>query len=58
MKIKKIEIENYKSYALKETINFSNLNIITGVNSSGKSSLIESLLILGQSATRDILMEI
>ncbi len=55
MKIKKIEIENYKSYALKETINFSNLNIITGVNSSGKSSLIESLLILGQSATRDIL---
>ena len=27
---------------------FSNLNIITGTNSSGKSSMIETLLILGQ----------
>ncbi|HFI2432251.1 TPA: AAA family ATPase [Streptococcus suis] len=48
MKIKSIVLENYKSYALKTTVNFSNLNIITGTNSSGKSSMIETLLILGQ----------
>ena len=55
MKLKSVEIENYKSYALNEKVEFSNLNVITGVNSAGKSSLIESLLILGQSDSRDIL---
>ena len=42
MKLKSVEIENYKSYALNEKVEFSNLNVITGVNSAGKSSLIES----------------
>lgn len=55
MKLKSVEIENYKSYALNEKVEFSNLNVITGVNSAGKSSLIESLLILGQSDSHDIL---
>lgn len=55
MKLKRIKIENYKSYALKTTVDFSKLNIITGVNSSGKSSLIETLLILGQLDSHDIL---
>ena len=55
MKLKSVEIENYKSYALNEKVKFSDLNVITGVNSTGKSSLIESLLILGQSDSHDIL---
>lgn len=47
MNINKIEIKNYKS--LKEVdINLSNLNLITGVNSSGKSSFIQALLLLKQ----------
>lgn len=54
-KIKNVTIENYKSYALETKIEFSNLNIITGANSSGKSSLIESLLILAQSGEHNTL---
>ncbi len=47
MKIKKLKIENFKS--LKNTeILLGNLNLITGVNSVGKSSLIQSLLLLKQ----------
>jgi len=47
MNINKVEIKNYKS--LKEVdINLSNLNLITGVNSSGKSSFIQALLLLKQ----------
>ncbi len=47
MKISRIEVENFKS--LKDiNIEISNLNLITGVNSSGKSSLIQALLLLKQ----------
>ncbi|MCG3654991.1 AAA family ATPase [Aliarcobacter butzleri] len=47
MKIKKLKITNFKS--LKNTeISLGNLNLITGVNSVGKSSLIQSLLLLKQ----------
>ncbi len=47
MKIKKLKIVNFKS--LKNTeILLENLNLITGVNSVGKSSLIQSLLLLKQ----------
>jgi len=45
MNIDSIKIENFKS--LKNIVlNFSNLTLITGINSVGKSSLIESLLLL------------
>jgi len=45
MNIDSIKIENFKS--LKDIVlNFSNLTLITGINSVGKSSLIESLLLL------------
>jgi len=47
MYINKVEIKNYKS--LKDVnVNLSNLNLITGVNSSGKSSFIQALLLLKQ----------
>ncbi|HFI0962941.1 TPA: DUF3696 domain-containing protein [Streptococcus suis] len=46
--IKSISINNYKSYAKEQTFPLTKLTIVTGENSSGKSSLIESILILGQ----------
>lgn len=46
-KLSSIKIKNFK--ILKSiSIELSNLNLITGVNSSGKSSLIQSLLLLAQ----------
>jgi len=44
--IKKVEIEGFKIFE-KEDFEFKNLTILTGENSSGKSSLIQALLILG-----------
>jgi len=50
MIIDNIEIKNFKS--LKNiNLSFSNLTLITGVNSTGKSSLIQSLLLLKQNFT-------
>jgi predicted ATPase len=47
MKIDKVKIKNFKS--LKEIeIPLSNLNLITGVNSIGKSSFIQALLLIKQ----------
>jgi len=47
MKIDRVNVDNFKSLK-KIDINLSNLNLITGVNSSGKSSLIQALLLLKQ----------
>lgn len=44
--IKKVEIEGFKIFE-KEDFEFKNLTILTGENSSGKSSLIQALLLLG-----------
>ena len=45
MKINKIKIKNFKS--LRDIdIKLNNLTLITGVNSSGKSSFIQSLLLI------------
>jgi len=47
MNISKVQIKNFKS--LKDIdIELSNLNLLTGVNSSGKSSFIQALLLLKQ----------
>ena len=47
MDINRAKIKNFKS--LKDVdINLSNLNLLTGVNSSGKSSFIQALLLLKQ----------
>ena len=42
MKIYKVELENFKGIK-NQTVNFGDLTIITGKNSSGKSSIIQSL---------------
>jgi predicted ATPase len=46
--IKNINIQNFKSIK-KATIELSNLNLFTGVNASGKSTFLQSLLLLRQS---------
>ena len=47
LNIEKIIIENFKSIS-KAEVDFGDLTVITGVNSSGKSSLIQSILYLSQ----------
>lgn len=46
--IKSIEIQNFKCFEDLE-VEFSNLNVLTGINSMGKSTVIQSLLLLRQS---------
>jgi predicted ATPase len=46
--LKGIEIENFKSYAEKQYIHFSNLSVLLGANSSGKSTALQALLIMKQ----------
>ncbi len=55
--IKSLNIENFKSH-LKTEVEFSNLNIITGMNGVGKSSLIQALLLLRQSYEKDKLKKL
>ncbi|MBP7280457.1 MAG: DUF3696 domain-containing protein [Leptospiraceae bacterium] len=48
MKIKSLELKNYRCF--KETaINFSDITILTGANSSGKSTIISAILLYLQS---------
>lgn len=46
--ITKIEIENFKSILANE-VEVGNLNLFTGVNGSGKSTFLQSLLLIRQS---------
>jgi len=46
--IKKIHLKNFKCFK-NSTFQCQNLNLLTGINSMGKSSLIQSLLVLRQS---------
>ena len=45
-KINKLSIQNFKILKNIENIELDNLNLITGINSSGKSTFIQSLLLL------------
>ncbi|MDN4732932.1 AAA family ATPase [Vibrio parahaemolyticus] len=47
--IKKIKIENFKSFGEQQEIDFAPLTLLYGPNSSGKSSIIQSLLMIKQS---------
>ena len=44
MKIKSLRIENFKCFKTPPDIEFGNLTLLTGANSSGKSSIIYSIL--------------
>ena len=45
--LKKIEVKNFKSFK-KIEINLNNLTLLSGINSTGKSSIIQSILLLKQ----------
>lgn len=47
--LKKIGIENFKAFADFQEINLAPITLIYGANSSGKSSIIHSLMVLKQS---------
>jgi len=49
--INQLQLFQFKSFK-KETFNFSNLSLLTGVNGIGKSSIIQSLLVLRNSFDR------
>lgn len=51
--IKSISIKNFKTF-VDEKIEFSTLNLLTGINGVGKSSLIQILLLLRQSYQKSI----
>ena len=46
--ITKLKIANFKSHKLTE-LSLSNLTLLTGLNSSGKSSVLHTFLLLRQS---------
>ena len=45
-------LHNFKSHK-KTDLRFSNLTVLTGINSAGKSSVIQSLLLLRQSHQKE-----
>lgn len=52
--IKKIQIKNFKSH-VDTSLEFSKINILTGLNGMGKSSIIQALLLLRQSQLKGLL---
>ena len=54
--ITKLRIKNFKLHADTE-LELKNLNILTGLNGSGKSSVIQSLLLLRQSDENNVLSD-
>ncbi|MCT4602573.1 MAG: DUF3696 domain-containing protein [Marinifilum sp.] len=52
--IKEIQLSNFKTHK-DTTVKMSNLNILAGMNGYGKSSLIQSLLLLRQSNSKGLL---
>jgi predicted ATPase len=49
----KISVEGYKSIAQKRCVNLTGLTILSGANSSGKSSFMQPLLLLKQTLEND-----
>jgi len=49
MELKQLSVKNFKCFNASE-IDFSKLNIFTGSNSSGKSSMLDAILSVAQSA--------
>jgi predicted ATPase len=49
MRIEQLTIENFKCFKREQTFDFGRLTILTGANSSGKSSVMQALLMILQS---------
>lgn len=52
-----LQLKNFKPFE-QQSINFKNLTLLAGLNSTGKSSVIQSLLLLRQSYQQDLLPSI
>lgn len=52
----RIELKNFKCFK-KISVELSNLNVLAGINSMGKSSVVQALLLLRQSQERDQLLD-
>jgi predicted ATPase len=48
--ISELQLQNFKCFQNSRPFQFSKLNLLTGINGRGKSSLLQSLLVLSQSA--------
>ncbi len=55
--ITELQITNFKCFGKAKPFEFSKLNLLTGINGRGKSSLLQALLILSQSARKNPLLE-
>ncbi|KXX70091.1 DUF3696 domain-containing protein [Flammeovirga sp. SJP92] len=56
--IKSLTLENFRVFKESTTFNFSPLNVLTGTNSSGKSSLFKALLLLQDNGSKNRLEEL
>jgi Uncharacterized conserved protein len=52
----RIELKNFKCFK-NISVELSNLNVLAGINSMGKSSVVQALLLLRQSQERDQLLD-
>jgi len=50
--IKNLRLKNFKCFGNSPIFNFSTINLLTGINGRGKSTLLQSILILAQSLNR------
>ncbi len=50
--IKEIQIQNFKCFQNLKKFELSKINLLTGINGRGKSSLLQSILLLSQSANK------
>lgn len=55
--IKNLQLQNFKCFQQATSFELSKINLLTGVNGRGKSSLLQSLLILSQSARKNANMK-
>lgn len=55
--ITSLEIKNFKCFKELTKFNFSKLNLLTGINGRGKSSVLQSLLLLSQSSWIDLYLK-
>ncbi|TNB91749.1 DUF3696 domain-containing protein [Pseudomonas jessenii] len=55
MMISELQLQNFKSINMEDPIHLNNFSLLCGSNSSGKSSLIQSILMLAQSFSNRLL---
>lgn len=51
--ITELTLKNFKCFQQAKSFNFSKLNLLTGINGRGKSSVLQSLLLLSQSSRKN-----